>query len=92
MHSDSIFRLLKSSTVRRIRQEDLFHLKDQIIHLSQNLEEKESILDEVRVERKSLQSELARYIAMVKQIQKDVELVSCNTFTVPLSLPPFLIH
>ncbi|KAF9278860.1 hypothetical protein BGZ68_008316 [Mortierella alpina] len=60
----------------KIRQEDLFHLKDQIIHLSQNLEEKESILDEVRVERKSLQSELARYIAMVKQIQKDVELAT----------------
>ncbi|KAF9988802.1 hypothetical protein BGZ75_008537 [Mortierella antarctica] len=60
----------------KIRQEDLFHLKDQIIHLSQNLEDKESILDEVRVERKSLQSELARYIAMVKQIQRDVELAT----------------
>ncbi|KAF9574171.1 hypothetical protein EC968_007266 [Mortierella alpina] len=60
----------------KIRQEDLFHLKDQIIHLSQNLEDKESILDEVRVERKSLQSELARYIVMVKQIQRDVDLAT----------------
>ncbi|KAG0208715.1 hypothetical protein BGX28_000413 [Mortierella sp. GBA30] len=60
----------------KIRQEDLFHLKDQIFQLNQTLENKESILDEVRLERKSLQSELARYIAMVKQVQKDFELAS----------------
>ena len=44
--------------------------------MAQSLEDKDSILDEVRAERKSLQSELSRYIAMVKQVQKDLELVS----------------
>ncbi|KAG0020449.1 hypothetical protein BGZ80_004187 [Entomortierella chlamydospora] len=58
----------------KIRQEDFLHMKDQILQITQTLEDKQSILDEVRSERKSLQSELARYIAMVKQIQKDFEL------------------
>ncbi|KAF9400585.1 hypothetical protein BGX21_003979 [Mortierella sp. AD011] len=58
----------------KIRQEDFLHMKDQILQIAQTLEDKQSILDEVRSERKSLQSELARYIAMVKQIQKDFEL------------------
>ncbi|KAF8972413.1 hypothetical protein BGZ52_009996, partial [Haplosporangium bisporale] len=44
--------------------------------MAQSLEDKDSILDEVRAERKSLQSELSRYIAMVKQVQKDLELAS----------------
>ena len=52
------------------------HLKDQISQISQDLEDKEGILDEIRGERKILQSELHRYITMVKQIQKDFELVS----------------
>ncbi|KAF9360199.1 hypothetical protein BGX26_010199 [Mortierella sp. AD094] len=58
----------------KIRQEDFLHMKDQVFQITQTLEDKQSILDEVRSERKSLQSELARYIAMVKQIQKDFEL------------------
>ncbi|KAG0054873.1 hypothetical protein BGZ83_010211 [Gryganskiella cystojenkinii] len=60
----------------RVRQEDLFHLKDQIFQMNQTLEEKEELLDEVRSERKSLQSELNRYVTMIKQIQKDYELTS----------------
>ncbi|KAG0017511.1 hypothetical protein BGZ81_010718 [Podila clonocystis] len=60
----------------KIRQDDLFHLKDQVLTMAQSLEDKDSILDEVRAERKSLQSELSRYIAMVKQVQKDLELAS----------------
>ncbi|KAF9189830.1 Zinc finger C4H2 domain-containing protein [Haplosporangium sp. Z 11] len=60
----------------KIRQEDLFHIKDQIHQVAQSLEDKESILGEVRAERKSLCAELSRYIIMVKQIQKDVELVT----------------
>lgn len=43
--------------------------------MAQSLEDKDSILGEVRAERKSLQSELSRYITMVKQVQKDLELV-----------------
>ncbi|KAF8981279.1 hypothetical protein BGZ46_003052 [Entomortierella lignicola] len=58
----------------KIRQDDFLHLKDEIFQTSQALEDKQSILDEVRSERKQLQSELARYVAMVKQIQKDFEL------------------
>jgi hypothetical protein len=61
---------------KRIRQEDFLHLKDQILHVSQDLEDKENILDEVRSERKVLQSELSRYISMARQVQKDLELVS----------------
>lgn len=53
----------------------MLHLKDQIFQTGQNLEEKQTILDEVRAERKVLHSELNRYIAMVKQVQKDLELV-----------------
>lgn len=66
----------------RIRQEDLLHLKDQVFQTGQNLEEKQTILDEVRAERKVLHSELNRYIAMVKQVQKDLELVRfcCSSF------------
>lgn len=65
----------------RIRQEDLLHLKDQVFQTGQNLEEKQTILDEVRAERKVLHSELNRYIAMVKQVQKDLELVRfCCSF------------
>ncbi|KAF9289292.1 hypothetical protein BGZ74_000755, partial [Mortierella antarctica] len=64
-----------TKSVRRIRQDDLFHLKEQVFTMTQSLEDKDSILDEVRAERKSLQSELSRYIAMVKQVQKDLELV-----------------
>ncbi|KAI9235275.1 MAG: hypothetical protein BYD32DRAFT_438467 [Podila humilis] len=60
----------------KIRQDDLFHLKEQVFQMAQSLEDKDSILDEVRAERKSLQSELSRYIAMVKQVQKDLELAS----------------
>ncbi|KAG0037768.1 hypothetical protein BGZ82_001903 [Podila clonocystis] len=60
----------------KIRQDDLFHLKEQVLTMAQSLEDKDSILDEVRAERKSLQSELSRYIAMVKQVQKDLELAS----------------
>ncbi|KAG0330732.1 hypothetical protein BG004_002012 [Podila humilis] len=60
----------------KIRQDDLFHVKEQISQISQNLEEKDSLLDEVRAERKSLQSELNRYIAMVKQVQNDLELAT----------------
>ncbi|KAF9100626.1 hypothetical protein BGX29_006412 [Mortierella sp. GBA35] len=58
----------------KIRQDDLLHLKDQVFQTGQNLEEKQSILDEVRAERKALHSELNRYITMVKQVQKDLEL------------------
>ncbi|KAF8938337.1 hypothetical protein BGZ58_001136 [Dissophora ornata] len=58
----------------KIRQEDFLHLKDQIFQVSQDLEDKEGILGEIRGERKILQSELHRHIAMVKQIQKDFEL------------------
>ncbi|KAF9364803.1 hypothetical protein BGX34_000350 [Mortierella sp. NVP85] len=58
----------------KIRQEDFLHLKDQILHVSQDLEDKENILDEVRSERKVLQSELSRYISMARQVQKDLEL------------------
>ncbi|KAF9113750.1 hypothetical protein BGX27_000855 [Mortierella sp. AM989] len=58
----------------KIRQEDFLHMKDQIFQITQTLEDKQSILDEVRSERKTLQSELSRYITMVKQIQKDFEL------------------
>ncbi|KAF9295500.1 hypothetical protein BGZ88_001962 [Linnemannia elongata] len=60
----------------KIRQEDLLHLKDQVFQTGQNLEEKQTILDEVRAERKVLHSELNRYIAMVKQVQKDLELAT----------------
>ncbi|OAQ22832.1 hypothetical protein K457DRAFT_280719 [Linnemannia elongata AG-77] len=60
----------------KIRQEDLLHLKDQVFQTGQNLEEKQTILDEVRAERKVLHSELDRYIAMVKQVQKDLELAT----------------
>ncbi|KAG0252929.1 Zinc finger C4H2 domain-containing protein [Mortierella polycephala] len=60
----------------KIRQEDLFHIKDQIHQVAQSLEGKESILGEVRAERKSLCAELSRYIIMVKQIQKDIGLVT----------------
>ncbi|KAF9936799.1 hypothetical protein BGZ65_002045 [Modicella reniformis] len=59
----------------KIRQQDFMHLKDQIFQVSQDLEDKESILDEVRGERKILQSELLRYITMAKQAQMDFELV-----------------
>ncbi|KAI8353904.1 hypothetical protein B0O80DRAFT_529470 [Mortierella sp. GBAus27b] len=58
----------------KIRQDDFLHLKDQISQVSHDLEDKQSILDEVRSERKALQSELSRYIAMAKQAQKDLEL------------------
>ncbi|GJJ77202.1 hypothetical protein EMPS_09561 [Entomortierella parvispora] len=60
----------------KVRQDDLLHLKDQIVQMNHNLEDKEGLLDEVRSERKSLQTELNRYVAMVKQIQKDYELTS----------------
>ncbi|KAF9906422.1 hypothetical protein EC991_000669 [Linnemannia zychae] len=60
----------------KIRQEDLLHLKDQVYQTGQNLEEKQTILDEVRAERKVLHGELNRYIAMVKQVQKDLELAT----------------
>ncbi|KAG0380036.1 hypothetical protein BGX24_010450 [Mortierella sp. AD032] len=60
----------------KVRQEDLMHLKDQVFQTGQNLEEKQTILDEVRAERKVLHSELNRYIAMVKQVQKDLELAA----------------
>ncbi|KAG9069924.1 hypothetical protein KI688_009249 [Linnemannia hyalina] len=60
----------------KIRQEDLLHLKDQVFQTGQNLEEKQTILDEVRAERKMLHSELNRYILMVKQVQKDLELAT----------------
>ncbi|KAF9917797.1 hypothetical protein BX616_011276 [Lobosporangium transversale] len=55
---------------------ELMELKqmNQISQTAQDLEDKESLLDEVRSERKVLQTELARYIAMVKQIQKDFAL------------------
>ncbi|KAF9434099.1 hypothetical protein BGZ76_008545 [Entomortierella beljakovae] len=59
----------------KIRQEDFLHVKDQIYQITHTLEEKQSVLDEVKSERKSLQSELSRYIIMVKQIQKDYELI-----------------
>ncbi|KAG0328647.1 hypothetical protein BGZ99_004917 [Dissophora globulifera] len=58
----------------KIRQGDFLHLKDEIFQVSQALEEKQSILDEISSERKALQSELHRYIAMVRQVQKDFEL------------------
>ncbi|KAG0307562.1 hypothetical protein BGZ98_010425 [Dissophora globulifera] len=58
----------------KIRQGDFLHLKDEIFQVSQVLEEKQSILDEISSERKALQSELHRYIAMVRQVQKDFEL------------------
>ncbi|KAF9141291.1 hypothetical protein BGX30_005139 [Mortierella sp. GBA39] len=60
----------------KIRQDDLLHLKDQVFQTGQNLEEKQTILDEVRAERKMLHSELNRYILMVKQVQKDLELAT----------------
>ncbi|KAG0316774.1 hypothetical protein BGZ97_006386 [Linnemannia gamsii] len=60
----------------KIRQEDLLHLKEQVFQTGQNLEEKQTILDEVRAERKVLHTELNRYIGMVKQVQKDLELAS----------------
>ncbi|KAG0291820.1 hypothetical protein BGZ96_004814 [Linnemannia gamsii] len=60
----------------KIRQEDLLHLKEQVFQTGQNLEEKQTILDEVRAERKVLHTELNRYIAMVKQVQKDLELAT----------------
>ncbi|KAF9542070.1 hypothetical protein EC957_002363 [Mortierella hygrophila] len=60
----------------KIRQEDLLHLKEQVFQTGQNLEEKQTILDEVRAERKMLHSELNRYILMVKQVQKDLELAT----------------
>ncbi|KAF9135953.1 hypothetical protein BGW39_009927 [Mortierella sp. 14UC] len=60
----------------KIRQDDLLHLKDQVFQTGQNLEEKQTILDEVRAERKVLHGELNRYIAMVKQVQKDLELAT----------------
>ncbi|KAF9426855.1 hypothetical protein BGZ94_005902 [Podila epigama] len=63
-------------TVRRIRQDDLYHLKEQVLQMSQSLEDKASILDMVRAERKMLQTELNRYVTMVKQIQKDLDLAS----------------
>ncbi|KAF9172770.1 hypothetical protein BGX20_004882 [Mortierella sp. AD010] len=66
----------------KIRQEDFLHMKDQILQIAQTLEDKQSILDEVRSERKSLQSELARYIAMVKQIQKDFELLKNHDYKI----------
>ncbi|KAI1316840.1 hypothetical protein EDD11_009418 [Mortierella claussenii] len=55
----------------KIRQGDFLHVKSQIFQIAQDLEDKNSILDEVRSERKALHSELSRYIGMVKQIQKD---------------------
>ncbi|KAF9922879.1 hypothetical protein FBU30_006997 [Linnemannia zychae] len=46
----------------------------QILEKDPEEQEKQSILDEVRAERKALHTELNRYIAMVKQIQSDLEL------------------
>ncbi|KAF9586282.1 Zinc finger C4H2 domain-containing protein [Lunasporangiospora selenospora] len=66
---------LKELKKLKNRQEDLVHVKDQIIQATQLLEDKESVVDEVRGERKALQSELSKYIGMVVQIRKDLDLV-----------------
>ncbi|KAG0260829.1 hypothetical protein DFQ27_003309 [Actinomortierella ambigua] len=64
--------LMQLKTLRN-RQEDLCQLKDHMNQLSQTLEDKETILDEMRSERKQLQNELAHLAHLIKQIQHDLD-------------------
>ncbi|KAF9978284.1 hypothetical protein BGZ73_003091 [Actinomortierella ambigua] len=64
--------LMQLKTLRN-RQEDLCQLKDHIHQLTQALEDKETILDEMRSERKQLQNELTHLAHLMKQIQHDLE-------------------
>ncbi|KAG0234935.1 hypothetical protein BGW42_006034 [Actinomortierella wolfii] len=64
--------LMQLKTLRN-RQEDLCQLKDHLHQLSQALDDKEAVLEEMKSERKQLQNELAHYTAMIQQIQTDLD-------------------